>query len=1051
MSSYTYTDISPGFFEKAAEMFEPHHYSNKIIYKLLDIEKAPSAQGYEKYAYDIVVASNVLHATSSLQKTLEHVRQLLKPGGYLMLLEITNHGPSRVGFAMSGLPGWWVGKNDGRRYSPIITPDEWDSALQKAGFSGVDAVTPDINTFTWPLSVIASQAVDDRVNLLRYPLVRSTSAESIQIPSLVILGSKGLVTTKIAQDMFELLGGNCDRLIVLRDLPTQAEFALIDSTSTIVNLVDIEAPIFKEITEDSIHGLQRIYSVARNIVWVTVSALVDQPYHYASIAFNRVIANEYSHISMNHLDLSQIDDSSAKTIAEHVLRQFALEAWDADESGRPPLLWSRESEVFLEGDVLKISRIISDVDRNSRLNSTRRVVTKSVRACAPSNCIVWGEDLKISLIEDALLMTSVDSQSTIKVAYSSLIAIQVAPNTFLYVGVGADNQTREHVVALSRLNSRETVPVATAKTTKLTPGSLISVMYELLASSLVSSLPSYSSLLVHCSAAERFFAAALERKATEKFIRVNFCYEASSGSIHSKSWIGLRTYTPRHALRKQLKAISVTHYLDMSDIGALSVNIAQTLPPEHTRIQLHDIFRRQSSLDIPFDANKLTQVLGEAVFAAEDIDASEDLQGLVLPVEDLCSTSPFKLSIVAQWCAEKSIQVQTRALDPKRLFARNKTYLLVGLTGQVGQSLAEWMLANGAGCVCLASRNPKIDQRWMDSFKGYEGVAKTYSMDVTDKRGLEKVVKDIRATCSPIAGIVNGAMVLKDKLFSNMSAEAMKSVLGPKITGTNNLDRLFYDDNLDFFILLSSSACVFGNSGQSNYAAANGYLNSLARQRRRRGLAASTLDIGRLVGIGYVETADQTVVDQLNRFGLKGISESEMHHMFTESIHAGLPRLDDLEQIPEAVITTGIITVPENTNAHGPWLKTPRFAHCVIEHSEVNPEASQDLRKTSVSVIGKLNAAPDKDAAFDIIQDCFIAKLRTTLLLADREIDPNAALAELDLDSLVAVEVRSWFLKELKVDIPVLMIIGGASVIELAQRALDTLPEDLIGRIGTSE
>lgn len=106
MSSYTYTDVSVGFFEKAGEMFKA--YSDRMTFKVLDVEKSPSTQGYEAGTYDIIVASNVLHATESMQKTLEHTRQLLKPGGYLMLLEITNNGPIRFSNLMGGLSGEYL-------------------------------------------------------------------------------------------------------------------------------------------------------------------------------------------------------------------------------------------------------------------------------------------------------------------------------------------------------------------------------------------------------------------------------------------------------------------------------------------------------------------------------------------------------------------------------------------------------------------------------------------------------------------------------------------------------------------------------------------------------------------------------------------------------------------------------------------------------------------------------------------------------------------------------------------------------------------------------
>jgi hybrid polyketide synthase/nonribosomal peptide synthetase ACE1 len=108
-------------------------------------------------------------------------------------------------------------------------------------------------------------------------------------------------------------------------------------------------------------------------------------------------------------------------------------------------------------------------------------------------------------------------------------------------------------------------------------------------------------------------------------------------------------------------------------------------------------------------------------------------------------------------------------------------------------------------------------------------------------------------------------MVLHDVLFADMSLDMMQKVLRPKIDGSNYLDELFYNDTLDFFVMFSSVSCIFGNPGQSSYAAACAYMGSLAYQRRKRGVAASTFDIGRVVGIGYVERAGQVVKEQLVR------------------------------------------------------------------------------------------------------------------------------------------------------------------------------------------
>ena len=72
------------------------------------------------------------------------------------------------------------------------------------------------------------------------------------------------------------------------------------------------------------------------------------------------------------------------------------------------------------------------------------------------------------------------------------------------------------------------------------------------------------------------------------------------------------------------------------------------------------------------------------------------------------------------------------------------------------------------------------------------------------------------------------------------------------------------------------------------------------------------------------------------------------------------------------------------------------------------------------------------------------AKLRIILKLGDQPVDVDVPLAELGIDSLVANEVRSWFLEELKADVPFLQVVGGASLVELCQKAKDKLPEGLV-------
>ncbi|MEZ4867750.1 MAG: SDR family NAD(P)-dependent oxidoreductase [Caldilineaceae bacterium] len=135
-TEYTFTDISPLFLAKAKEKFHAYPF---VEYRLLNIEEEGAAQGFELHQYEIVVAANVLHATRSLRETVEHIRQLLAPGGLLILLEGT--APTRWLDLTFGLTeGWWrFTDRDLRPTYPLLSANAWQTLLRASGFA--EAVT----------------------------------------------------------------------------------------------------------------------------------------------------------------------------------------------------------------------------------------------------------------------------------------------------------------------------------------------------------------------------------------------------------------------------------------------------------------------------------------------------------------------------------------------------------------------------------------------------------------------------------------------------------------------------------------------------------------------------------------------------------------------------------------------------------------------------------------------------------------------------------------------------------------------------------------------
>ncbi|KAK3988690.1 lovastatin nonaketide synthase [Cladorrhinum sp. PSN332] len=1114
MSSYMYTDISAGFFDKAADVFAA--YRDKMTFKVLDIERSPASQGFELGSYDIIIASNVLHATAILQRTMEHTRQLLRPGGYVVLAELTNNEPLRYGGIMGGLRGWWLGADDGRKYSPLISRRAWHTLLRKVGFAGVDTMAPETDTsVAWPFSILAAQAVDDRINTLRRPLVPTKS--SIYLDNVVIMGTRTIETSHIAEELAEYLTRFSGHITTLDGLPTKEEAEALDPMSTFINLVDLDAPIFQNMTESRMEGLKHVFDLARHILWVTNGAVTaDNPYHMASMMFNRAMRHEAGHVGFHRLDLSELEPAKydvSKAIAEHLLRQAALDEWELETPRTPetkgiqryPIMWSKEPKVFLDkrGRIL-IPRLMDNPKQNARLNSDRRTISRTVSLSKRPNL-----NVSIELRENALPAlieqdppagsnpTASEDNTQLRSESSSLRALSVARNDFLFVGIGKDVDSKD-VVFLSSSNPAiaedsiiARVGLQENKNSIDSSSVLIAVASELLAGSVVEKLSPGSSIVVHSAAPKKdeLFAAALKRRADAKAVRATFISSAAASpavpagpaGLAGVKWVTIDQKTPRHVQKRILlpptlttckTRPTVTHFLDLSTATekntTTGTTFASLLPAATKTIGLADLVRLEAQLTISQDV--ALSVLKDAVRHVDNAPLSDivinslSLGDLVVDVTEIQQQNRQQqlshINSVVRWpqpSTDASLQVQVRPLNARRLFSPNKSYLLVGLTGQIGRSVCEWMVMNGAGCVCLASRTPKANQSWIESFEGTGATIKVYQIDVTDKASVGRVVSDIRATCPPIAGVANGAMVLSDVLFANMSLEQMNLVLGPKIDGSNNLDDLFHDEPLDFFVLLSSTVIIVGNSGQSSYAAANGFVNALVRQRRKRGLAASAVDIGHVVGLGYVETAGQHVWDQLQRVGMARISETEFHQMFAETIQAGYPSPSDSQSengvyCPEAVVTTGVRTIRDDEEVSGPWFEDPFFSHGIIESNNGSSGSSsdqQDKKKNILPVRDQLAAATTEEQVLGVLQQGFSAKLCSILQTSGDALNHDAPLVELGMDSLVAVEVRSWWLKELKVDIPVLKLVGGSSLTEICQLAVKKLPEDLLRKVGT--
>jgi acyl transferase domain-containing protein/SAM-dependent methyltransferase len=139
-TEYLYTDVAGHLTQAGAQRFGDYPF---VRYELLNIDEDPDGQGFASRQFDIVVAANVLHASARLARTLGHVRQLLAPGGLLVLLEGT--APLRFLDLTFGLTeGWWRFTGDPARAAyPLLSAVEWQALLVEHGFDGCCCVESD--------------------------------------------------------------------------------------------------------------------------------------------------------------------------------------------------------------------------------------------------------------------------------------------------------------------------------------------------------------------------------------------------------------------------------------------------------------------------------------------------------------------------------------------------------------------------------------------------------------------------------------------------------------------------------------------------------------------------------------------------------------------------------------------------------------------------------------------------------------------------------------------------------------------------------------------
>jgi phthiocerol/phenolphthiocerol synthesis type-I polyketide synthase A len=339
--------------------------------------------------------------------------------------------------------------------------------------------------------------------------------------------------------------------------------------------------------------------------------------------------------------------------------------------------------------------------------------------------------------------------------------------------------------------------------------------------------------------------------------------------------------------------------------------------------------------------------------------------------------------------------------------------------------MASWLADRGARRLILAGRTALPPRRDWDRVTDPDVGRKITAIRALESRGVsvEAVALDVgscdavqalvarrdRDGAPPIRGVIHAAGITDSQLLAEMTDGALRQVMWPKIAGAQALHRAFPPGSLDFFVLTATAATVFGIPGQGSYAAANAYLDALARARHRHGCHTLSLDWVAWHGLGFAADA-QIVIDELARMGARPVTPEEA---FTAWEHVA--RYD----VAQAVVVPLPSSGEEHAAGAPPQRTAPGRAWSQMPREELLSELENGIR-----VI-----------------------LASELRMPEAELQLDRPFAELGLNSVMAMSIRRQAEEFVGIELSATMLWNHPTISALAAHLAKRLvPQEQSGR-----
>jgi len=1019
--SYTFTDISASFFSGAETAFG--ECADRMEFKVLNIENDPKTQGFIPEYFDVIVAAHVLHATRDMTETMRNVRHLLKPNGLVLIGELFK--PSPFVDAIFGLvDGYWRFEDYEQRPLHCILPEEtWHSLLTSVGF------TPGFNMLEIPTKnagLIVAQA--------------SCGTFDYSVPQMLIKNTwivvRGLTDDLAFKEVTLKFITQGRQVIGVEDVnESKNKWKIALEAGVVEGIMFLEdgwRSDTQEHTRRFLVMIQTLVSVRMNlaprIVVVTRGALSvgDQgrayPHGATLWGMSRTLRSEHATFSVVNIDL---DPHAASDVNVACLFHFLwsgnksdfialrngktltakLKRWkvkstslklpqNADrfglilpktnavvdlQYGASPALEVKENYVEIQlkavalnfKDLLCVLKPTKEFEKNAAVGTDMAGIVTSLGPQVTHLKVgdrVFGAFFQFGGLPSHI---AVPEESVIRIPhYMTFADASTLPAVF--------TTAYYCLVDLAKLREGETVLIHTA-----------------------SGGVGLAAIQIARAVGAKIIATAGNRR-KRAYLRevvglgnvfhsrdVSYTDEIRKVTGGRGVDVVLNSLTSPGFKEASLEVCSQNgRFVEMSKLNIWSESEVKELRPdvEYQIVDLTtvsvDTWRHLlRTLEAFLDQQKLHPLPYESF---ECVDIREALTHLQ------------KARHIGKIVCKMPEAVERRHF----LFNERSTYLITGGLGGIGLEAAKWMASEGAKFIVLCGRRPPNDKakQVMSELNSNGKVVKSVSVDVGKFEDCKALIDSINErklvldgqVFPPLRGVQHAAGCLSDATFSNQKWEKYEETFNGKVKGAWNLHEVTMKSQvpLEHFVMYSSLAATFGAIGQSNHAASNAFLDSLAHYRNARGLPATSVNWGQWGQVGVAADLKLSFFTPFTPLqGFTSLKEILRHH----KIQVGVIETDF------AKLKLGF-----------PWIDCAGYASSFVT-SPSRADKRSALAITPEKFWDQVEGAKGDSKETELVLQHYLKEVvRHILRLEEGEsIDVDGSLQEMGLDSLMMVELKN--------------------------------------------